>query len=129
MIVPDSSVWISLFHAVRTPAVLQLLNVEPIDLIVGDLVLLEILQGATSEKVARDLERKLLQFTIAEMLGHHIAIRAAENYRRLRREGTTPKRTPDLIIATYCIENGYQLLHQDRDFGAFERHLGLKVLR
>ena len=31
------------------------------------------------------------------------------------------------IIATNCIENGYTLLHNDRDFDAFERHLGLKV--
>jgi predicted nucleic acid-binding protein len=128
MIVPDSSVWISLFHAVRTPAVMRLLSVEPIDLVVGDLVMLEVLQGATSEKVARDLERKLLRFPIAEMLGHDIATRAAENYRRLRRNGITSKRTPDLIIATFCIENGYHLLHQDRDYSAFERHLGLKVL-
>ena len=128
MIVPDSSVWISLFHAVRTPAVLRLLNVEPIDLIVGDLVMLEVLQGATSEKVARDIEQKLLRFTVAQMLGHNVAIRAAENYRRLRREGITSKRTPDLIIATFCIENGYRLLHQDRDYGPFERYLGLQVL-
>jgi predicted nucleic acid-binding protein len=108
---------------------LRLLSVEPIELIVGDIVLLEVLQGAPSEKVALEIERKLLRFAVAEMLGHDIAIRAADNYRRLRREGITPKRTPDLIIATFCIENGYRLLHQDRDFDHFERHLGLQVLR
>jgi len=32
--------------------------------------------------------------------------------------------TVDVIVATRCIADGYGLLHSDRDFGAFEKHLG-----
>jgi predicted nucleic acid-binding protein len=31
----------------------------------------------------------------------------------------------DTVIATRCIVDGLRLLHNDRDFDAFEQHLGL----
>ena len=37
--------------------------------------------------------------------------------------------TGDLIIATFCIENDFDLLHNDRDFDPMERLLGLRVRR
>jgi predicted nucleic acid-binding protein len=40
----------------------------------------------------------------------------------------TVRKTVDTLIATFCIENSHQLLHQDRDFSHFEKHLGLRVL-
>ncbi len=35
----------------------------------------------------------------------------------------------DCLIATFVIENGFSLLHNDRDFDASEAHLGLNVVR
>lgn len=46
----------------------------------------------------------------------------------LRQIGVTVRKTIDTIIATRCIENGYQLLHADRDFDPFAKHLGLRVV-
>lgn len=63
------------------------------------------------------------------MLGPEIAVKAATNYRRLRERGVTVRKTIDTIIATFCIEYGHQLLHQDRDFFYFEKHLGLRVVQ
>ena len=61
-------------------------------------------------------------------LSPELAIAAAQNYRTLQRLGITVRKTIDCIIATFCIEEGYQLLHNDSDFEPFEHHLGLRVL-
>jgi len=127
MIVPDSSVWISFLHGHRPASVERLIDADPLEIAVGDLVLLEVLQGARSEKIAREIESRLREFTIVDMLGEINAIAAARNYRALRGLGITPKRIPDLIIATFCIEGGHSLLHQDGDYDHFARHLKLRV--
>jgi hypothetical protein len=62
------------------------------------------------------------------MLSRDVAVAAARNYRNLRERGLTPRSTIDTIIATFCIINGHELLHDDRDFDSFEKHLGLKVM-
>jgi predicted nucleic acid-binding protein len=40
----------------------------------------------------------------------------------------TPRKTIDTIIATFWLTHGHYLLHSDRDFELFERHLGLQVV-
>ncbi|MGC1341137.1 MAG: hypothetical protein WA854_02350, partial [Candidatus Binataceae bacterium] len=63
------------------------------------------------------------------MAGRKIAIAAAQNHRKLRALGVTVRATIDTLIATFCIIEGHELLHCDRDFDPFERHLGLRVVR
>jgi predicted nucleic acid-binding protein len=46
----------------------------------------------------------------------------------LLRLGVTVRKTIDTLIATRCIESGYDLLHSDRDFDPFAQHLGLRVV-
>lgn len=130
MIVVDSSVWISHFSNVLHPEV-QLLRglVEVEDILVGDVVLIEVLKGAASDGAARLIDDRLAKFSQASMVGTDTARTAAANYRRLRALGITIRSSIDLIIGTYCIEHGHQLLHRDRDFDHFERHLGLRVVR
>jgi len=48
---------------------------------------------------------------------------------KLRVKGFTVRRIVDCWIATFCVERGLPLLHDDRDFDAFEKHLGLKTLQ
>ena len=129
MIVVDSSVWIDFFNGKVTPQtskLLSLLGNEP--LLVGDLILCEILQGARSEAQARRLEQELRKFELLPMLNPELAIAAAKNYRLLRGEGITIRKTIDLIIGTFCIAHGHTLLHDDRDFSPMETHLGLKII-
>ena len=102
-------------------------NATPDEIIVGDLILLEVLRGARDEANAARLERNLRQFTLAPMLDDHLAVRAAANYRELRRRGSTVRKTVDVIIATFCLEHGHALLHDDRDFDPFADHLGMRV--
>lgn len=128
MIVVDTSVWIGLFRRIESPQVQTLRGLGDQVILVGDVVLLELLRGEDNDQRADRIAREMRAFTGASMLGPRIALDAARNYRALRRLGITVRSTADTIIATYCIDRGYQLLHQDRDFDAFEKHLGLAVL-
>jgi predicted nucleic acid-binding protein len=96
--------------------------------LVGDLVLLEVLQGARNDRHAAQIERELRVFKIERMLDDGIAVKAAANYRALRDRGITVRKTIDLIIATFCVERGHSLLHDDRDFDPVAAHLGLRVV-
>ena len=128
MILVDTSVWIDQFRGAQTAQTAKLekaLAREPI--LIGDLILLEILQGARDERHASRIEREMRRFNILPLLDDSLAVQAAQNFRKLRRVGVTIRKTADLIIGTFCIEYGHVLLHDDRDFEPMERHLGLKV--
>jgi len=94
---------------------------------VGDLILLELLEGARDDAHARDIERGLRRYTVVPLLDPDLALRAARNYRKLRELGITIRKTADIIIGTFCIEHRHALLHEDRNFAPMEEHLGLLV--
>ena len=126
MIVVDSSVWIDFLNGQDAPHVRSLnalLGSE--ELVVGDLVLCEVLQGLRNDDEARAVEVLLRRFQIVSMTGDRIAVAAARNFRLLRRLGITVRKTIDLLIGTWCIENRLALLHNDGDFRPMVRHLGL----
>jgi predicted nucleic acid-binding protein len=126
VIVVDSTVWIDLLNGRDEAHVHRLLSLlGEIEIIVGDLMLCEVLQGLEAERAAREVESLLRCFDIVPMGGEANAIAAARNYRTLRRRGITIRKTIDLLIGTWCIENRRPLLHNDRDFRAMARHLGL----
>ncbi len=127
MIVVDSSVWIDYFTGKSTPEsekLDSLLGEEP--LAIGDLVLTEVLQGFKTDKDFRKAKELLMSLNIVNMLDTTIALKSAANFRTLRKKGITVRKTIDAIIATYCIENKLSLLHSDKDFRPFHRHLKLK---
>lgn len=125
MIVVDTSVWIDFYRRDRTPQVRRLIeHIDPIEVMVGEPILLEVLEGAQDDGHAAKLPQKLAPLLVEGMLTTDIAVRAAANYRTLRAQGITIRKTIDVVIATYCIENCHHLLHDDRDFEHF-RPLGL----
>jgi predicted nucleic acid-binding protein len=97
-------------------------------LLVGDLILCEILRGFHSEAEARVVERGFRRFEVVSLCDPALAIKAAANYRYLRARGITVRKLADLIIGTFCIERGHDLLHSDRDFEPMERLLGLRTV-
>jgi predicted nucleic acid-binding protein len=129
MIVVDSSVWIDYFNGRSSPETDALYQLARERIIIGDLIMAEVLQGFAAEADFRRAERIFAALEFRPMVGHEIAITAARNQRMLRVRGVTARRTIDTIIATFCILAGHELLHCDRDFDPFERHLGLRVLR
>jgi len=129
LILVDSSVWIDYFRGIftaQTEKLDKLLGEEP--LAIGDLILTEVLQGFDDEQDFNDARKMLSSLMIVELGGKEIAIQAAKNFRALRRRGVTIRKTIETVIATRCIESGYDLLHSDRDFEPFAKHLGLGVL-
>ena len=129
MIVVDSSVWIDYFNGVenRETALLDdFLGAEPI--VIGDLILAEVLQGFRSEQDVRKARAALDTLVLEPMVGRDIALKSAGNYRALRAKGVTVRKTIDMLIGTFCMENGHRLLHRDRDFHPIEKHLGLETV-
>jgi predicted nucleic acid-binding protein len=130
VIVADTSVWVDYFNGRDTPET-GLLDrlLEAKRLLIGDLILAEVLQGFRSDVDFRRARWLLEGLEFRTMVGREIAIAAAGNYRALRARGVTVRKTIDTLIATFCILENHDLLHCDRDFDPFERHLGLRVVR
>jgi predicted nucleic acid-binding protein len=129
LILVDSSVWIDYFRGTvnrQTERLDGLLG--QVLLCVGDLILTEVLQGFADERDFGKAQKLLTSLIVIDIGGYDIAIRAARNFRVLRSVGITVRKTIDTIIATRCIESGYDLLHNDRDFDGFAEHLGLRVV-
>ena len=126
MVLVDSSVWIDFFNGVDSEGANlldSLLKNETV--IIGDLILAEVLQGFRSDRDYRLARRLLTSLDVRDLLGREMAVRVADNYRKLRKSGYTVRKTVDLVIATYCIEHTIPLLHSDRDFEPLSEFLGL----
>lgn len=126
MIIVDLSVWIDYFNGCDTAETKQLdllLGIEPIA--IGDIILTEVLQGFRQDKDFNTAKSLLSSLTIFEFLGESMALKSADNYRQLRKQGITIRKTVDVIIATFCIEHNLPLLFSDRDFVPFVKHLKL----
>ena len=129
MIVVDSSVWIDYFNGAdtRETALLDsILGKEAV--VIGDLVMAEVLQGFRDDRELRIALAALETLIFQPMVGRANALASTRYYRTLHTTGTTVRKTIDMLIATFCIENGHVLLHADRDFLPMERHLGLRTL-
>ena len=132
MLVVDSSVWIDFFNAADEPAAQlleQLLDSGEVRLVVPDLVLFEVLRGFRHERDFRQARALLQTLSIEPIGGTEQAIAAVDHYRSLRAAGITVYSAIDVLVATFCIERDYALLHRDRDFDAFEDLRGLRTWR
>ncbi|MBL3591800.1 MAG: PIN domain nuclease [gamma proteobacterium endosymbiont of Lamellibrachia anaximandri] len=106
MIFVDSSVWINFFNGKKsseTDRLDYLLCSEPVAL--GDLVLIEVLQGFRHDSDYETAKELLTSLTILDLGGQDIAVKSADNFRLLRKRGITVRKTIDVLIATYCINN------------------------
>ena len=130
MIVADTSVWIDYFNGVKAPHTDRLdADLDAERIIIGDLIIAELLQGFKTEKDFNKAKQVLDYLEYRDLAGKEIAVKTAENYRYLRKKGITVRKTIDMLIATFCIENGFALIHNDRDFDSMEEYLGLRVRR
>ncbi len=129
MIIVETTVWIDYLANRSNPHTEWLesnLDVKYVGL--TDLIFLEVLQGFRSEREFDEIQRSLSKLQIFPSGGRQMALEAARNYRILRSKGITVRKTIDCVIATFCIVEGYSLLHYDRDYDGFEKHLGLQVI-
>lgn len=129
MILVDSSVWINYFNGKitwQTEILDQMLQQIPI--YTADLILTEVLQGFRKESDYKKAKEILSILPCKNIGGYEIAIKSAENYRKLRKKGITVRKTIDIIIGTFCIVENIPLLHDDRDFNPMKKHLSLKTI-
>ena len=129
MLVVDSGVWIDFFNGNENPArtVLRaLLHDGEVRVVVPDLVLFEVLRGFRSERELRMARSLMESLSIEAVGGARLALEAAQHYRSLRAVGVTVRSSIDVLVASFCIERDYALLHRDRDFEAFESLRGLR---
>ncbi len=129
MILVDSSIWIDQLCHRETPQTLafeRLLLAEQ-DIVVGDLVMMEVLQGTRDDRSFHAALAHLSGFRRIQISDGAIAIAAAQNYRTLRARGVTIRKTIDVLIATRCLMDDMPLLYRDRDFDPFVEHFGLRV--
>ncbi len=129
MILVDSSVWIDYFNGrdtIQTDKLDELLGAELLGIV--DLILPEVLQGFRSDADYRLAKQMLTSLTVFNLLGIEFAIKSADNFRELRQQGITIRKTADVIIATFCIEAGHSLLFSNKDFIPFVNNLGLSAV-
>ena len=130
MIVADTSVWIDYVRGLDARHT-NILDYELLynRVITGDIIIAEFLQGFREDKDFLEAKKIMDSLEYRDFPGKEIALHAAENFRTLRKKGITVRKTIDVIIATFCIENGFELIHNDHDFDPMEEHLGLLVKR
>jgi predicted nucleic acid-binding protein len=130
VVVADSGVWIDFFAGREngaSAALARLLDDGHTHLVVPDLVLFEVLRGFRTESDLRTARGLLGALGVAATGGSELAQAAADQYRQLRRLGLTVRHGIDCLIATFCLERGFALLHRDRDYDAYVEHLGLQA--
>ncbi|KAB0680679.1 type II toxin-antitoxin system VapC family toxin [Aureimonas leprariae] len=126
MILVDSSAWIDFLASRETPWTDAVADAtRDGEVVVGDLVLAEVLQGFRIEHELTNARRVLRMFPQRTLCDPSIAEDAAANFRLLRRRGLTIRGTIDVIIATWCLRNDASIIHNDRDLAVMERELGL----
>jgi predicted nucleic acid-binding protein len=129
VVIVDTTVWVDYLRGAQTPQTEWLeTELERQRLGLTDLILCEVLQGVRDDRQFAEVRHELSNFEVFTTGGTDLAIAAAQNYRRLRAQGHTVRRTIDCLIATFCLLNDHALLHNDRDFDAFEQGLGLQVI-
>lgn len=128
MMVVDTSVWIDYVHGVRT-AQTDILDraLQESRVVTGDLIIVEFLQGFRDNKQFQIAKMLMDSLEYYDFVGKEMSIKAAQNFRLLRKKGVTVRKTIDVLIATFCIEHGFELLHNDRDFEPMKELLGLQI--
>jgi predicted nucleic acid-binding protein len=128
VVIVDTSAWIEFFRN-GEPAVVRKVDLclEKNLVGIGDLIYCEIMQGIKSPTERKTISALMLSLPRYDMVGFTIAEKAAENYRLLRVKGITIRKTIDVLIATFCVESGFQLVHYDRDFNNMAPVFGLEI--
>ncbi len=128
MILVDSSAWVEYLRSTGSPVHLRVRAAleEKQELASTDVVVMEILAGARDDDDRDQLRRLLYGREFLAVEGPSDYEQAAELYRACRRQGETPRKLTDCLIAAVAIRNDAQLLHADADFRVIARHTPLR---
>ena len=132
--VVDSSVWIDFFNKKTSPEIEQLISIYPTSIAEGRIVILpvivqEVLQGIQDNRLYNLVKESLFGFKQIDYDNFRLAVEASDLFRYLRKKGVTIRKANDCLIASICIENNFQLLHNDKDFNNIAKHTSLKIYK
>ena len=118
MILIDSSVWIDWLRGSDTDAVRFVQARQDLEeLALTQMIYLEVLQGANTDRHYEAIKRVLSKQTMLEPLDSLVTFEAAAQlYRSARRKGLTVRKPVDCLIAAIALEQRALLVHNDRDF-------------
>lgn len=128
MILVDTSVWIDYFNGknnVQTRILDDALSGDTV--LMGDIILCEILQGFDRRQDYNQARDALDILDCVALSSKRLAITSAMHFRFLRSKGITIRKTVDMLIGTWCIDTGIELLHNDKDFDRIAEHLPLNI--
>lgn len=131
MIMIDTSAWIEFFKPSGNKMIKDTVKycLEYKLVAMGDLIYCEFLQGIRTSKELNSIKILFSGLAKFDMVGFKLAEKSAENYRYMREHGITVRKTIDVLIASFCIENSFELVHFDSDFDLMEKALGLRIFR
>jgi predicted nucleic acid-binding protein len=85
-----------------------------------DLVLFEVMRGFRENRAMHEAQALLTALPAVELGGTDNALQAAARYRQLRAQGRTVNSPIDVLLASYCMDQGHVLLHNDADFESLQ---------
>lgn len=129
MIVVDSSVWIEFLRGTESRAdrTLSRLIAADEDVAVTEVVVMEILAGARSDRQHAELRSTLHAFPILVVDGLAGYEAAADLYRACRDAGEPVRALTDCLVAVPAIDAGATVLALDADFEKLARHTPLRL--
>ena len=122
----DTSAWVEFLRDTGSLVCLQVEQLLEADAVVCEPVVMEILSGARDETQLADLRRLMARCTTlrTESVDYEVA---AALFRQCRRNGKTPRKMIDCLIAAVAIRNDVALLHLDQDFVVLSENSALRL--
>jgi predicted nucleic acid-binding protein len=129
VILAVTSAWVEYLHATGSRVHLRLrgLIAGEGELVTTEVVMMELLAGATTPEGVTQLRRLLGRFRVLPIEGLADYEAAAELYRRCRARGETVRKLTDCLIAAVAMRSGATALHRDHGFDVIARHTSLRV--
>lgn len=128
--VVDTSVWVSYLKQNANRQTL-LINtfIDKNEVVTVPIILQEVLQGIKDDIIFGSIKESFLSFKVVEYNNMEAAINAALLYRFLRKKGATIRKPNDCLIAWICMDNNFQLIHNDKDFDNIAKYTSLKIYK
>jgi predicted nucleic acid-binding protein len=129
VILLDSSAWVEYLRGTGSPLDLTVRSAleTGLHLASTDVVVMELLAGARSDRDREQLRRLLYGLSFLAVQGLADYEMAAELYRACRRNGETPRKLTDCLIAAVALRHDAELLCNDSDFIAIALSAPLRL--
>lgn len=127
MILIDTSAWVEFLRNTGSTVCNFVEEALAGDVAICDAVRMEVLAGARDESHLTSL-RRLLARAVNIPVESTDYDDAAALYRRCRRQGETPRKLVDCLIASVAIRTGTPVLHSDTDFDVLRRYTALQAV-